>query len=93
MLPDVLEMAAAGAVPGGSRDNLAYVLPHTRWVAELSELSRLVLADAQTSGGLLITLPPERADDLVQRLQAEIGDHVTVIGKIVAQADAPLIVG
>lgn len=47
---DALE---AGNVPGGSRRNLAWVLPHTDFGAT-SENDRLLLADAQTSGGLLV---------------------------------------
>ena len=47
------EAAAAGFVPGGSRRNLDWVAPHTD-TGGLSEEDLLLLADAQTSGGLLI---------------------------------------
>ncbi len=46
------EAAAAGFIPGGSRRNLEWVSPHLR--SGLAELELLLLADAQTSGGLLI---------------------------------------
>jgi selenide,water dikinase len=52
-LPGTRELAEAGMVPNGSRSNLGFVDPHTDW-GELSEAERLMLADAQTSGGLLI---------------------------------------
>ena len=45
--------AAAGYVPGGSRRNLDWVIPHTD-PGRLSEEDLLLLADAQTSGGLLV---------------------------------------
>lgn len=48
------EAARDGYISGGTRRNLDWVAPHTRWSAEVSELDRLLLADAQTSGGLLI---------------------------------------
>lgn len=48
------EAMAAGHVPGGSRRNLAWVAPHTRFEAGVDELEQLLLADAQTSGGLLV---------------------------------------
>ncbi len=60
---------AEGLVPGGSRKNLRYVEPHTRFAAGLTEVERLVLADAQTSGGLLIAVPPERLEVLQAELQ------------------------
>jgi selenide,water dikinase len=46
-------MARAGHMPGGSRRNLDWVLPHTDTGAA-SEEDLLLLADAQTSGGLLV---------------------------------------
>jgi len=46
--------AAAGYVSGGTRRNLAWVDPHVEWGAGVDEVDRLLLADAQTSGGLLV---------------------------------------
>ena len=48
------EAAAAGYISGGTRRNLDWVAPHTRFAGRLSETERLLLADAQTSGGLLV---------------------------------------
>jgi selenide,water dikinase len=47
------EALAAGYVPGGSRRNLAWVAPHADF-GRLTEEQLLMLADAQTSGGLLL---------------------------------------
>ncbi|MEP7026795.1 MAG: selenide, water dikinase SelD, partial [Actinomycetota bacterium] len=48
------EAAGSGYVSGGTRRNLDWVLPHTRFGPSIGELDRLLLADAQTSGGLLV---------------------------------------
>jgi selenide,water dikinase len=53
VLGGALELAQRGVVPGGTRRNHAYVRPHTDW-GELTEPEQVILADAQTSGGLLI---------------------------------------
>ena len=53
VLPGVLELATAGIVAGGTRRNHAFARPHTRW-GDLTEPEQVVLADAQTSGGLLV---------------------------------------
>ena len=63
-------MAAAGMVPGGTRDNLDYVRPFIDWGSGLSEIQRLILADAQTSGGLLIAVPAEATQTFLERLHA-----------------------
>jgi selenide, water dikinase len=46
--------AQAGYMPGGSRRNLDWVLPHTSTTGAVGEEDLLLLADAQTSGGLLV---------------------------------------
>jgi selenide,water dikinase len=74
----------AGLVPGGSRCNLDYVAPQTRFDPEVSEVDRLVLADAQTSGGLLIAVSPTRVDQLCDELR-KLGTLAhAVIGEVVA---------
>jgi selenide,water dikinase len=65
---DVLDLAGRGCVPGGSRANLRAAAPHVDFGA-LGEEERLILADAQTSGGLLIAVPEERVETLRELLQ------------------------
>jgi len=67
--------AAAGYMPGGSRRNLDWVLPHTD-AGPLGEEELLLLADAQTSGGLLV------AGEL---------PGAPVIGELIPRGDAVLI--
>jgi selenide,water dikinase len=69
LLPGTLELARRGVVPSGTRSNHAFVDPHVDW-GELGEPEQLVLADAQTSGGLLISIPEERAVVLRDALEA-----------------------
>jgi selenide,water dikinase len=71
LLDGVLELAAAGTIPGGSKRNLAYAGTITDFAPDIPDLLRLVLADAQTSGGLLLCLPEDQADDAVRRLVDE----------------------
>jgi len=75
--------ADAGLVPGGSRTNLAYVSRTTRFDPGVSERDRLVLADAQTSGGLLIAVAADAEANLVAELVARGTPAAAVIGEIV----------
>lgn len=54
VLPAARRALAEGFVPGGSRRNLEWVRPHVRAGADVTEDDLLLLADAQTSGGLLV---------------------------------------
>jgi selenide,water dikinase len=67
VLPGVVDLVAAGHYPGGSRRNLESVRPFISGQLPDQNLFK-VLADAQTSGGLLIAVDPERADELVSDL-------------------------
>ena len=64
VLEGARELAAAGQVPGGSKRNRAYVEPAVRFGDDVDEVSRVLLTDAQTSGGLLIACPSERLGSL-----------------------------
>jgi selenide,water dikinase len=48
------ESAHSGYISGGTRRNLAWVEPNVEWSPAIDEVERLLLADAQTSGGLLV---------------------------------------
>jgi selenide,water dikinase len=61
----VRALAAADVVPGGSKANLEWVRPRVRFPEAMPEVERIVLADAQTNGGLLASVAPERAADLL----------------------------
>jgi selenide,water dikinase len=78
--------AAQGTVPGGSRRNLEYVAPVVTWAPEIGEAGRLLLADAQTSGGLLLAGPAARSDELVRALRTEGALAAAVIGEVVSGA-------
>ena len=60
LLPGVRELAAADLFPSGTRRNYQALEEAVDW-GGLPEVERLLLCDAQTSGGLLVALPPERA--------------------------------
>jgi selenide, water dikinase len=68
LLPGTLELAERGVVPAGTRKNHAFVTPNVDW-GPLTVAEQLVLADAQTSGGLLISVPEERSSPLRDALE------------------------
>ena len=77
LLPGARELAEEGIVPGGTKRNLRHAEAFTDF-GDLPAWMRLLLADAQTSGGLLIAVAPERCDELVTRIDgAVVVGHVT----------------
>jgi len=64
-LPGAFELATSGVVPGGTLDNRAFTEPSVRYADGVPEVTRLLLNDAQTSGGLLISVARDRAATLL----------------------------
>jgi len=75
------ELAAADVVPGGSLGNLEHVSPHVDWLEDRSRIDKILLADAQTSGGLLIALSPEESAALLEALHDLGIDAASIIGR------------
>jgi selenide,water dikinase len=82
VFPGVPDLVVAGFVPGGTRRNLAWVTERLD-AAGVDEPALLVLADAQTSGGLLFGADPAAADAAVVALVAS-GHAAAVVGTVTA---------
>jgi selenide,water dikinase len=91
LLPRARELALAGRVPGGSRKNLAWLAP-TLDAEGVPEVDRLLLADAQTSGGLLLAAPSEAAATSLAAALLSEGHAAAVVGRLVAGGARPIVV-
>ena len=80
LLPGAMMLAEAGSVPGGTLRNLRAATGFTEF-GPLAPPMRTLLADAQTSGGLLLSVPETQLDRLVAGL-TESGQHHAVIGTV-----------
>ncbi len=78
-----IETLAKFSVPAGTRANLRYVSDKTVWDEGFTETEKLMLADAQTSGGLLIAVSPDKLDALLAGLAARGVETRAVIGEVV----------
>ena len=83
LLPKAMELAERGAIPGGTKRNRDALSPHVKLAAGVPEPLRVLLFDAQTSGGLLIAVEAERANTLVSTLEREATPAAVRIGRIV----------
>jgi len=82
VIDGVRELIAAGMVAGGTQRNHAYVSDTVDWNG-VDEREQLLLADAQTSGGLLFAVDAASTDALVAELQARDTLAAAVIGRVV----------
>ena len=82
LLDGVRTFVEEGVVPGGTKRNLRYAAPVTTFADSVPEPLRLLLADAQTSGGLLLCLPAESAAEAIRRLHDAGCDGSAEIGTL-----------
>jgi selenide,water dikinase len=81
ILEGVRPLAEAGVFPGGSKANLAWVAPHVAFEDAVDETTRLLLADAQTNGGLLAAVEAAAAPGLIAAME-KAGVAAVEVGEI-----------
>ena len=79
---EVFQLIANGCIPGGSRDNLDFANKFTVWDGA-TPAQKILLTDAQTSGGLLLSAPRRNLDAVLKRLKTHHTLCAAVIGQIV----------
>jgi selenide,water dikinase len=82
LLPGARDLAEAGHIAGGTRRNMEDAQSITTWAADVSTVEQALLCDAQTSGGLLISIAANRADELLAALRAANTPAAAIIGDV-----------
>jgi selenide, water dikinase len=83
---EVFQLIAAACVPGGSQDNLAFATTFTEW-GGATAAQKTLLTDAQTSGGLLLSVPRRNLDAVLKRLKRDRSFCAAIIGRILASSE------
>ena len=77
-LPSVLELAESGIIPGGTKRNFEYLKSDIIFDPNLNSTQQFLTCDAQTSGGLLVTLPRKDAETYTSSIYSD----AKIIGNI-----------
>lgn len=91
VMADAFELAGRDVVPGGSKRNMSYLEDKVTYVGDASKYA-LMFCDAQTSGGLLISMNEKDAVEYVKRVEDLTYGYACVIGSIIPRGDRPIIV-
>lgn len=88
VIAGVTELIKNDVIPGGTRRNHEAACAYTSWSSEVSTCAQILMTDAQTSGGLLIAVAPDVANEFIHAL----GDEKTLaqarIGEIINRSDS-----
>ena len=83
LLPEAMEYARLGLLTGGGHSNRQFFSCRVEADTNLSPLLMDILYDPQTSGGLLISLPSDQAQNLVEALKKEVQMDAWIVGQVV----------
>lgn len=92
VIDGVSALLAEGIAPGGTHRNLESIAELVHWHPDIDDQTRILLADAQTSGGLLIAVPPAKLDALLDALAHAGVQTRAVIGEIAPQNALPALI-
>jgi selenide,water dikinase len=83
MIEPGLKLAKDRVVPGGTLANLKYAEERVDWDKGVTAEEKLILCDAQTSGGLLICVPEEKGAKLLEKLKLRGVSEAALVGRII----------
>jgi len=82
VLDGVFDLIPSNDFPGGSHTNFEFLNNFVKWDNKMNDENKLLLCDAQTSGGLMITLPKSKSKDLINSLNSSGISQAAIIGEI-----------
>ena len=86
-----IDFAKMGIIPSGAYSNMAFVRDDVRFAQDVPQYMQDLLVDPITSGGLLISLPEEKAHELVEKLKG-VTICNQIVGRVTAKQDKAIIV-
>lgn len=84
VIPAAWDYVKAGIAPGGTHANWRFLNDWVDYAEGIEKTAQLVLCDAQTSGGLLMAVAPDKASELIEALQQYGTPCAAIVGQIVA---------
>lgn len=89
--PEVSRLIAQNCVPGGTKANLEAASANVEWAPD-TVAYQMVLADAQTGGGLLLCVPPRHLAQVLRLVKKDRAPSAAVIGRIRRSPKARILV-
>ncbi len=77
-------------IAGGTKHNKRFVENRVSYSKEFSELDKLIINDAQTSGGLLVSIPEKYAFDFINKCREKGLSQACIIGKIIEKGNGQI---
>lgn len=87
LLPGVLDLAGQGVYSGANERNQEYSADRMDYDADVNDAMKAILFDAQTSGGLLISIPEKKAEKVLDEMKQAGLESAAIVGRITGKSD------
>ncbi len=92
IINETWDFATSNIIPGGTKNNLAYFSKHIEWKEQISEIEKIILSDAQTSGGLLFAVSQNKKEQVLKKLKEAGIKEASHIGNITKKGFGKIVI-
>ena len=92
LVKEAITFAKDGVIPGGTKKNMKFCEDKVLYLKNLEEYYKALLCDAQTSGGLLISMNKDDAKEYIKELEELSFGYAKIIGEVTERAKKPIII-
>ncbi|TLT03095.1 selenide, water dikinase SelD [Aliarcobacter cibarius] len=92
LVKEAITFAKDGVIPGGTKKNMKFCEDKVLYLKNLEEYYKALLCDAQTSGGLLISMNKDDAKEYIKELEELSFGYAKIIGEIIPRSSSPIII-
>jgi len=92
VISQVRELCEQNVVPGGSKRNIKYLEDKVSYDNAISQTTKQILCDAQTSGGLLIAIDKKHANEYLKEIEELSFGYATIIGEVIPRIKKPIVI-
>lgn len=92
LVKEAITFAKDGVIPGGTKKNMKFCEDKVLYLKNLEEYYKALLCDAQTSGGLLISMNKDDAKEYIKELEELSFGYAKIIGEVIPRSSSPIII-
>lgn len=92
IIQEAIALSDDKVIPGGTRKNMKYMDDKVSYIGDLPHYAKVLLCDAQTSGGLLIAMDANDAKEYIKEVEDLTLGYASIIGEVIPKAEKDIIV-
>jgi selenide,water dikinase len=92
LVKEAIALAIEGVIPGGTKKNMKFCEDKVLYLKNLEEYYKALLCDAQTSGGLLISMNKDDAKEYIKEVEDFSFGYAKIIGEVIPKTSNAIII-